>query len=68
MQRRISAELRAKQANRPLDDGAKIDSQFDDLGDADYVKDLKPTTTLAWAWVLIAIAAVALIIFIAVNI
>lgn len=68
MQRRISAELREKQASRPLNSGAKIDSQFDDLGDADYVKDLKPTTTLAWAWVVIAIAAVALLVFIAVNI
>lgn len=68
LQRRISAELREKRAGRPLNGGAKIDSQFDDLGDADYVKDLKPTTTLAWAWVIIAIAVVALLIFIAVNI
>ena len=63
LQKRVTAELREKQMKNQLVndlDGPKYDAD-----DSEYMKDLKPTTSLAWAWVLIILAALGIIVAIA---
>jgi hypothetical protein len=62
LQRRITSELRAKQASKSLDTELKAPEYDNET--STYLKDTKQTTSLAWAWGLIAVAVVGIIIVI----
>ena len=51
---RISADLRAKASQNEL-----MSDDPDGVEDADYVKDLKKTSSHAWIWVVLIILAAA---------
>ncbi len=59
LQDKLAAELqeRAKQKAKTFD-------QPDGVSDSQYLKDTKPTTSLAWVWAIIALAFVVLVIWI----
>jgi hypothetical protein len=60
LQRRITSELRAKQAGKSLD--TELRAPEYDNETSTYLKNTKQTTSLAWAWTLIAVAVVGIII------
>jgi hypothetical protein len=60
LQERIAAELREKQL-RQSSASKDLDPKDLDPNDSEYMKDLKPTTTLSWAWLLIAVAIIGII-------
>jgi len=54
LQARLTAELREKAKTR-----AQLDDTLPDgIEDSEYLKDTKPTTSLAWVWLVIVILAV----------
>jgi type VI protein secretion system component VasF len=60
LQERLAAELREK---------AKTQSQVnttrpDGVEDSQYLKDTKPTTSLAWVWIVIVILAIVAMVFV----
>ena len=58
LERRISADLRAKAAETVAD--AEV---TDFVGDAEYVRDTKRTGRFAWVWIiLVVLAAISLVI------
>lgn len=64
LQKRVTAELREKQSRTQLTgdfDGPKYN-----VDDSTYMKDLKPTTSLAWVWALIIAAVIGVLIAIVV--
>lgn len=58
LQDQIAAELQEK-AKR----NAQLQDRPDGVEDAEYMKDSKQTTSLAWAWLLIGIAIIAIVIW-----
>lgn len=61
-QERIAAELQEKAKNRAIQE-----SHGDDIEDSEYLKDTKPTTSLAWVWVVIVVMFVGALIFIIIQ-
>jgi hypothetical protein len=54
LQEKLAAELRAKAKIR-----AELDTKLPDgVEDTNYLKDTKPTTSLAWVWIVIIVFAV----------
>lgn len=53
LQERLAAELQEKARAR----AEKDQTLPDGVNDSDYLKDTKPTTSLAWVWIGIFIAA-----------
>lgn len=51
LQKRLNAELQGRAKQRLMADP-------DGVEDAEYLKDTKKTTSLAWAWILIVIAVI----------
>ncbi len=61
LQRRISSELREKiekKSNEPKD---LVGPEYD-IENSEYTKNMKQTSSLAWAWALIAVAFIGIII------
>jgi hypothetical protein len=56
LQERLAAELQEKAKARALENNTS-----DDIEDSQYLKDTKPTTSLAWVWVVILIIAVGIV-------
>ena len=63
LQKRITAELRENQNRTASAEGDPYQHKDTYTPGSEYQKDLKPTTTIAWAWILIVIATVGLIIY-----
>lgn len=61
IKKRITAELREKQTKKSLVDGDLMVPEYK-VEEAEYMKDLKPTTSLAWAWALVFISIVGILI------
>lgn len=61
LQKRVTAELREKQAKTQLT-GGDIKTPKYNTKDSEYMKDLKLTTSLAWVWALIGVAVIGIII------
>jgi hypothetical protein len=55
LQEQLAAELQAKAKARAELDNAPPDG----VADSNYLKDTKPTTSLAWVWIVIVVLAVA---------
>ena len=61
LQKRVTAELREKQMKNQLV-GGDVKAPTYDSDDSAYMKDLKPTTSLAWVWGLIGVAVFGIVI------
>lgn len=61
LKKRITAELREKSLQKDLQAKDILGPEYD-VEDSNYVKDLKSTTSLAWAWLLIFVAVIGIII------
>ncbi len=60
LQEKLAAELQEKAKKRAEMENSDLP---DGVEDSNYLKDTKPTTTLAWVWVLIALFVVGLIVY-----
>lgn len=58
LQQRIASELQEKAKRKSMET-----DQPDGVTDSAYLKDTKPTTSLAWVWVAIVVFAVGALIF-----
>lgn len=58
LQERIAAELQEKARKRALEA-----DQPDGVGDSNYMKGTKQTTSLAWVWAIIAVAAIGIVVW-----
>lgn len=64
LQRKIAAELREKQASKPLVDGAKLsgDNAVNEFDDPEYTRDFRATSTTGlWVIAVIAVAGLAIL-------
>ena len=61
LKKRITAELREKQVKSGLVDKDLVGPEYK-IETAEYMKDFKPTTSLAWVWALIFLAIVGILI------
>lgn len=61
LQKRLVAELQQKAKEK-----SKLVDRPDGVDDSQYVKDMKTTTSLAWAWVILFIIVVGVIIWLTV--
>lgn len=59
LQQRLDAELRAKAAAKLKQEQSPEQS----IDDAEYLKNTKKTTSLAWAWLLIFLATVGIFVW-----
>lgn len=56
LQRRVMADLREKQTSKPLNEGTKKLTEFDDLGNPAYTDGLHHTGSLRWLAVAVVLA------------
>jgi len=59
LQNKLAAELQDRARKKAADFGDRPDG----VTDAEYMKNTKQTTSLAWAWVLIGVAIVAIVLW-----
>lgn len=64
LQQRIAADLADKAKKRAADG---IGDRPDGVDDSAYLKNTKPTTSLAWVWVAIVVAFIAVLVWLAVS-
>lgn len=58
LQERLAAELQERAKTR-----AQLNDAPDGVEDSEFIKDLKPTTSLAWVWILLVIVGIAVAIW-----
>lgn len=63
LQERVAAELQEKAKAR-----AEQSDQPDGVTDSNYLKDTKPTTSLAWVWALIVLLVLSAMVYFAVAV
>jgi len=64
LQEKLAAELQEKAKKR-----AELENleRPDGVEDSNYLKDTKPTTSLAWFWALVAVVVIGLIIYVVIQ-
>ena len=61
LKKRITAELREKNLQKSQQSGDPLGPEYD-AENSNYTKDLKQTSSLAWAWALIFFAVIGIVI------
>lgn len=61
LKKRITAELREKNLHKSQQSGDPLGPEYD-AENSNYTKDLKQTSSLAWAWALIFFAVIGIVI------
>lgn len=57
LQRRLNSELQTRAKT------TQLMADKDGVEDSEYIKDMKKTTSLAWAWMLIVVVIVAIVVW-----
>jgi hypothetical protein len=65
LQKRITSELREKSMKKSTQPKDVIGPEYSPE-DSEYMKDLKPTTSLAWVWAIIFIAIICIVVAVAI--